>query len=234
MVLGFATHRAAAAGTVSRPAAWWVGAMLAALAAWGVLSSILAINGAYRSSWFISSWGGTWLPFVPVLLMMIPLMVSSAARQGVVALIDATPPHRLALFQGIRILAVGGLIKAWMGVFSAYFAIYVAIPDVLFGISALFMARMIRRKRVGTGVVALWHLLGAFIIVPVGVALIQLGMPGPVRIFTAMPSILTIFDFPMVLAPTLVVPIFVMLNLLTVLRIRAHGEIAGSGQAATA
>jgi len=63
------------------------------------------------------------------------------------------------------------------------------------------------------------NLIGFIIIVPFAVILINVGLPGPLYMIEESPSLKTIFEFPMVLAPTLVVPIFAMVNLFVALRL---------------
>jgi len=63
------------------------------------------------------------------------------------------------------------------------------------------------------------NIIGFIIIVPIGMVLINVGLPGVMYMIEESPSLKTIFEFPMALAPTLVVPIFVMINLLVALRL---------------
>lgn len=81
------------------------------------------------------------------------------------------------------------------------------------------------------------NLIGFIIIVPFSLILINMGLPGAMYMIEESPSLKTIFEFPMALAPTLVVPIFVMVNLLVALRLikrkrtRLHaGPLAGEAR----
>lgn len=56
--------------------------------------------------------------------------------------------------------------------------------------------------------------VGAAIIILLAGLLLQMGLPGSMQVFTSIPSTIALFEFPMVLAPTLVVPLLVGFNLL--------------------
>ncbi|NQU70231.1 MAG: hypothetical protein HQ514_06755 [Rhodospirillales bacterium] len=215
----YVARRAERFGAINRHGIFWINILLAFWVLWAVISSALALNGIYQSAWFLGSWPTIWVTMIPVMMVMIPLALSGAARTLLRELIDATPLFWLVGFQALRILAIGGIAKALNGEFSRYFGLYIGIPDFIFGVSALFMAWLVYRNKISGGMVAFWNLIGAMIIVPGGLVLLQMGLPGPWHVFTASPTILTIFEFPMALAPTVVVPIFIMLNLLIALRL---------------
>jgi len=48
---------------------------------------------------------------------------------------------------------------------------------------------------------------------------LNLGLPGVMHMVDESPSMMSVFEFPMALAPTLVVPIFVTINLLVAIRL---------------
>jgi hypothetical protein len=191
-------------------------ALVSMLAGWGVLSAWLAMTGVFAEPAFLSAWPAFWITFVPVLIVSAPLALAGG-RAAARRLVDRTPASWTVGFQALRVFALGGVLKAMSGDFSLYFALFIGVPDFLYGVSALWLAR--RGGAPSQGVLIAWHLLGAAIIVPVGLVILQMGLPGPWRVFTAAPGIDTIFAFPMVLAPTLVVPLFVLANLLTAARL---------------
>jgi hypothetical protein len=122
-------------------------------------------------------------------------------------------------FEGLRVLALGGIIKGYRGEFSLFFAQYVGIPDFLYGVTTLIAAVLIYRGVWKERSAIIINLIGFIIIVPFAVILINVGLPGPLYMIEESPSLKTIFEFPMVLAPTLVVPIFAMVNLFVALRL---------------
>ena len=56
------------------------------------------------------------------------------------------------------------------------------------------------------------NVYGFVIIVPGGQVLMNLGIPGPWHIIHPTPDMVSMFEYPMALAPTVVVPIFITLN----------------------
>jgi hypothetical protein len=219
IVIWLATRRARRLKRIEPAGELLIATQLFLLGVFAGLSSLLAISGAYRSEVFLGSWPAFWLTMITPSVIMLPVMVSAKARDVVRGIIDATPLHWLVAFQGLRILAIGGIVKAANGEFSAYYATYIAVPDMLFGTSAFVVAWLVASERLRPPGVAIWNLVGAMIIVPFGMVLLQMGLPGPWQVFKAAPTIATIFEFPMALAPSVVVPIFVMANLLVALRL---------------
>jgi len=193
--------------------------ILATLTLWGGLSTYLGMSGYYQSEDLLSSLPGLWIPTIPVLIVMIPWMASKDLRQGIDKIIDQTPLHLIMGFEGLRILALGGIIKGYRGEFSLFFAKFVGIPDFLYGVTTLIAAVLIYRGVWKERSAIIINLIGFIIIVPFAVILINVGLPGPLYMIEESPSLKTIFDFPMVLAPTLVVPIFAMVNLFVALRL---------------
>jgi hypothetical protein len=219
LAIDFAARRATHQNLIDRSQKILINVGLMSQIGWAVASALLAYGGIFQQSWFLAAWPSFWVTFIAVFLVMLPWLFSIRIKDMLRGLIDAVPLHWIVGFQGLRILAIGGIIKAVDGEFSRYFAFYVGIPDLIFGLSALVMARLIYKKKVGRWSVALWNLIGAMIIVPLGLVLMQMGLPGAWRVFTDSPTIATIFKFPMALAPTVVVPIFVMMNLFVAMRL---------------
>src|SRR5262249_28223988 len=71
-----------------------------------------------------------------------------------------------------------------------------------------------------------WNLIGALVIVPSAPVLLQLGLPGPVQLFTGSPDARVVFTYPMSIAPMIGVPLFVLSNLWVSWRLLEHGNIA--------
>ena len=65
----------------------------------------------------------------------------------------------------------------------------------------------------------MWNAIGALVIVPSAPILIQLGLPGPLQVFTSLPDARAVFTYPMSIAPMIGVPLFVFLNLWVVWRL---------------
>jgi CheY-like chemotaxis protein len=121
------------------------------------------------------------------------------------------------------IVAIGTIIKAVAGQFPAYFAFLVGAPDLLFGLSALILGWQASVRNLSQRFLIAWNLIGVAVILPAA-PLIQLGLPGPIQIFTSEPTAEKLFDFPMVLAPSIIVPTLVLLNLVTAWRLVETGS----------
>lgn len=193
--------------------------ILATLTLWGGLSTYLGMSGYYQSESFLSSLPGFWITQIAVLIVVIPWLVSKTLRQGIDAIIDQTPLHLIMAFEGLRILAIGGIIKGFRGEFAPFYAKFVGIPDFLYGVMTLIAAVLIYKGVWKEKSAIIINLIGFLIIVPFGMVLINVGLPGAMYMIEESPSLATIFEFPMALAPTLVVPIFVMVNLFVALRL---------------
>ncbi len=193
--------------------------ILVALTLWGGLSAYLGMSGYYQSAGFLSSLPGLWITQAPILIVMIPWMASKTLRQGIDEVIDQTPLHLIMAFEGLRILAIGGIYKGYTGQFSQFFATFVGIPDFLYGVATLVAAVLIYREVWKETSAIVINLIGFIIIVPFGSLFINVGLPGALHLIEESPGLETIFEFPMALAPTLVVPVFVMVNLFVALRL---------------
>jgi hypothetical protein len=116
------------------------------------------------------------------------------------------------LFQSLLILAIGGIIKSITGEFSPYYGYFVGIPDFIFAIFAIIALVLNYRKELSKRVYYAIMIYGILVIIPVGMILINTGLPGPLFIYDGNPGISTIFEFPMALAPTVVVPLFIIVS----------------------
>ena len=98
----------------------------------------------------------------------------------------------------------------------------------LFGVAALVAACLIFKGTWKERSAIVINLFGFLIIVPFGLVLMNLGLPGVMHMVDETPSLVSIFDFPMALAPTLVVPIFVVINLLVAIRLLTNQKSSES------
>lgn len=186
---------------------------------WGILSSFLSINGFYLSEKFLSLMPGLWLPLVPAVLVVALVLVSSDLRDVLRAVIDHTPSTWFIYIHAMRITAIGTLIKTFQGKFPISFELGVGVPDLFFGISALWLAAMVKRGSFNDKHILWWNIIGAAVILIPGGILFQMGLPGPMQMFTQTPTAEVMMLFPLVLAPTLLVPLFVLFNILVAWRL---------------
>ncbi|MEM7025360.1 MAG: hypothetical protein AAF637_22635, partial [Pseudomonadota bacterium] len=155
---------------------------------------------------------------------VVPVLLFGSVRDGLRQIVDTTPWHWFAWFQAIRITALGTLYKTWVGAFPVWFEVFVGIPDLLFGASALWIAHRARQRTLSARAFLFWNLLGALIIVPSAPILLQLGLPGPLQLFTSLPDARAVYTYPMSIAPMVGVPLFVLFNLLVAWRLWERGH----------
>jgi len=152
-----------------------------------------------------------WQSFVPIVLLSIGLIFSRTVRSGLRGIVAHTPWHWLVFVQALRIGAIGGVMKGIKGDITSGFVFWIGIPDFLFGLSALVVGWLLLRNAVSHLFVAIWNLVGAL--------LILLPTFIPMNYWMNEPGFVFIFEFPMVLAPSIVIPLFILLNLLMAWRI---------------
>ncbi len=191
----------------------WVG-----LGGWSAITFWLGATGTYETDSFYALWPALWVPTIPFIVFLGPVLAFPRLRRGGEAVLAATPVHWLTGIQALRIAALGTAYKTHIGLFPEYFELAVGVPDLLFGISALVMTWLALHRRLGPRALMAWHVVGVIVIVPTALVLGQLGLPGPLRVFDMTPTAEAIYAFPMSLAPTMVVPTFVLLNLLAIWR----------------
>ena len=186
--------------------------VIALLVLWAPISAVFALKGAYTQPAVLERLPGLWITMVPVLVLMIPWAFSADFRDSIHSVVDAVGVHTVMLFEGLRVLAIGGIIKGLKGEFSPEIAFYLGIPDFAFGALSLLAGYLLYRKSLDLKWVLALNLYGFVIIVPGGLVLMNLGIPGPWHIIHSTPDMVSMFEYPMALAPTVVVPIFITLN----------------------
>ncbi|MEN8179893.1 MAG: hypothetical protein ABFS39_14925 [Pseudomonadota bacterium] len=209
--LWFLTVRLARMGKIDSTQKRWMAQLFVVLLIWGCVVATLSISGVFTTEWFVRSFPGYWLPFIPVVIALTLITFVAPLRDGIRTLVDETPDHWLTGIHLLRMLAIGTLVKASAGIFPVKFALYIGIPDLIFGLSAIPITLLILRGRMHDNLLILWNLVGAFVILMPLLGLMHILMRE--ILFTEL------FVFPMVLAPTLVVPTLVMMNLMVVWRL---------------
>lgn len=147
-----------------------------------------------------------WQALVPVVIWSTGVALSKDLRQGLLQLGKDTPAHWIVSIQALRLGAIGGISKGVSGEITSGYVFWVGVPDFLFGLSALLLVVPVMRGRVGPRFLILWNLVGAGLIVLPSF----LAMP----YWMAEPGFAFIFEYPMVLAPSIVVSLMISLNLL--------------------
>ena len=185
--------------------------LLAALFGFAGLAAWLGLSGVSTSAAFLEAWPTWWYPYLPVVLAVSAAMLSGSVVTGLRALADRFEFGLLMRLNLLRLLAVGSLFKAVQGEFPMSFALAVAVPDLLFGLSAVVMVQRAARGRVTERALLVWNVMGAAVILVPVLLLTPWFMQDPL--------FWRLFAFPMILAPGLVVPLLVALNLMVVWRL---------------
>ena len=192
------------------------------LFAWVVVSSTLAIFGVYLDERALRA-----LPLlcgflVPIGIVAAALRFDPVLRSGVLSILGSLPLSWLVAAQAIRITAIGTILKYLDGDLPGHFILPVGVPDLAVGLTALPMARWAARNPASArpSLIA-WNVIGASIFLSAGV-LMHVSMPGPVQFFTSGPTTQTLFEFPLALVPTFLVPCFVGLHMACLWRLIAR------------
>jgi hypothetical protein len=179
---------------------------VAVLIAWGVASTVMGIQDIHSNPSLIREVPLLWQSCVAIVLVFGFYALSPRFRGSLVGLAFGTPTTWLIWVQALRIGAIGSVFKVFSGEIQSGFPLWVGIPDFLFGLSTPVVAWLVYRGSIGDRALAVWGGLGAAIILVPTFGFMPYWMNEPGFSF--------IFDFPMVLAPSIIVPALVLLNLL--------------------
>ncbi len=198
------TRRAKSNASITAGQALRVYGLLLTFFVWTLFAVVLGVQGRHVE--LMAHIPLLWQSFVPVLLWSTAFIFSSTLRSGLRGIATTTPAHWLVFVQALRIGALGGIVKGIRGEVTSSFVFWIGIPDFLFGLSAIGVGWLALRRTVGPRFLIAWNLLGfALIILPTFV---------PMNYWMNDPGFTFIFECPMVLAPSVVVPMFISLNLL--------------------
>ena len=200
----FLTRRARKNRSISGAEARSVYSLVLAFAVWTVILIALGLGGIHVA--LMDRIPLLWQSGVPVTILFINLILFKNLRHALHGIASSTPQHWLVFFQALRIGALGGVIKGIQGQITSSFVFWIGIPDFLFGVSAILVGGLLLRGAVSRGFLVVWSLLGASIILLPTFPLMNYWMNEPGFVF--------IFEFPMVLAPGIVVPMMIFFNLL--------------------
>lgn len=208
---------AVAAGVSRQKAVILAATVFAVLGGWLVVSGLLARSGAYVQD---SGQSRPWLAvaFTGVLASVllatrIPLISGILAHPATLPLLAV--PHTLRV-TGIMFLTVMAL-----GHLPAVFALPAGLGDIAVGVAAPFVAwRLARGSRRGA---VHFHVLGIVDLV-VALAIGFLFGLGPYRPFEVTPSTEPLGLLPLVLVPTVAVPLTIALHIVSLRRLRAVAQ----------
>lgn len=96
----------------------------------------------------------------------------------------------------------------------------------------MWIAHRLRRGALSDRAFLVWNLTGALIIVPAAPIVLQLGLPGPLQLFTSLPDARAVYTYPMSIAPMIGVPLLVLVNLLVAWRLWQRGTAHAAARSA--
>lgn len=219
---------AAAAGLRRRTTVAVTVGAAAALAGWLVASFLLARAGVFRQD---AAAVNPWLAVAAVAVLAGALL---AGRNPAVAriLAEQGTPARLALPHTLRIAGGVFLVVMALGGLPAVFAVPAGVGDIAIGVAAPFVARRLRRG--GGRVRAVWFNALGIVDLAVAVGIGVLAGLGPTNVLGVTPSTEAVSVLPLVLVPTVAVPLAVALHVISLRHLRAAPRPAAASRPALA
>jgi len=199
----FITFRAQKNQSINTKEARSAYALLLAFGVWALASIIMGIKQLHVP--LMDRIPLLWQSCVPIVLLGMGLIVKSL-RSALRGIASTTPFHWFIFFQALRIGALGTVMKVLRGEITSEFPLWIGIPDFLFGLSALLVGWLFLRKSVSNRFLIGWNLMGA--------AIILVPLFGAMPYWMNEPGFRFIFESPMILAPSIVVPLLILLNFL--------------------
>jgi hypothetical protein len=190
--------------------------VLASLFIWFGVSTYFSIKGDYLINTH---------RFSTLLGLMVPLLIISffalwdSFQKLFKVMAFVVPFKALVGFQALRILSIGTIIKYYQGMFPLHFFILGSIPDFLFSLTAIYLFFKYSRGGHPTRKFAMWNIIGMLVFTGAGISM-YFSVPSILQITNTGPNSLLAFNFPMALAPTFTVPLFIMGNMLGVLSVK--------------
>jgi hypothetical protein len=143
-----------------------------------------------------------------------------AAWQGVVSAAHNTSDLQLIYIHILRLLGIGAIVKFLHRELPLHFVILGSVPDILFALSAVALAVRGASGPFDPSFLVAWHLIGFSVFLGAGISMF-FSVPSPLRIYHNKPDTSIVFKFPMVLAPNLTVPLFMIAHLFALVKLLA-------------
>ena len=169
----------------------------------------------FRTKLFLKLQPALWFPAVLPAAAVLVARISPAALAAAKHVFASTTPQNLALIQVMRLVSVGLFFKAAKGAFPIPLALAAGVPDVVYGLSAIWISLF------STNLTApfwfWWNVAGIAVVIAAGSGTAVVSLPGPFYKFRGKDSMLSVLQFPMVLAPSVVAPILICLQVGSIL-----------------
>lgn len=143
-----------------------------------------------------------------------------AARQGLVNAAHNTSDLQLIYIHILRLLAIGSVVKFLHRELPLHFVILGSLPDFLFAMSAVVLAVAGANGPLDPDFLVAWHLIGSAVFLGAGISMF-FSVPSPLRLYHTKPDTSIVFQFPMVLAPNMTVPLFMVAHLFALVKLLA-------------
>ena len=200
----FITKRAGKNQSVNAKEALSIYLLLAAFGLWTGISILMGIQGLHIV--LMDRIQLLWQANVAIVILVVALAISPVLRSALRGVASGTPWHWLVFVQALRIGAIGTVVKVLQGDVTSVFPLWVGIPDFLFGLSALLVGWLMFKKTISKRFLIAWNLIG--------LAIILLPLIAATSYWMNEPGFSFIFEFPMILAPSIVVPMLISINFL--------------------
>jgi len=158
--------------------------------------------------------------FIPMALGYLAYLSSRSLR----AVVHQIPLDWIIGFQLYRVLGVVFLVEWWLGALPAVFALPAGVGDVAIGIAAPSVAALIARGAPNARGAALrWNLFGIADLVA-ALTLGVLTVPGQLHLLSLDAPNRAVTMLPLVLIPTILVPLSILLHLVGLHRLRGSAR----------
>ncbi len=204
--LGWLVRRASREAFIDAGQARSLYGFLALLIGWGAVSTVMGIRGLHATPWLLREVPLLWQACVAISLLCGFYALSPTLRSSLEGLARGASTTWLIWVQALRIGAIGSVAKALSGEISSSYPLWVGIPDFVYGLSAPIVGWLVYRGVLRDKALAIWGGIGA--------AIILVPTFGFMPYWMSEPGFSFIFEFPMVLAPSIVVPVLILLNFL--------------------
>ena len=177
-------------------------------AVWVVLAFTLGARGFFS--------GGVDDVVPPIAYSLLPLAIAYLAYLTISlvrAVVDEIPLHWMIGFQLYRAVGFVFLVAWSLGALPGAFALPAGLGDVAIGLSAPFVASLVKRGSPNArGAAVLWNVLGIVDLV-VAVTMGVLTSPGPLHWLALDAPNVAITAMPFVLVPAIAVPLSILVHL---------------------
>ena len=187
---------------------------------WVVIATLLAIQDVYFN------YNAEFLPVIILsssIVSALPVVYFFSTRiRGLVdMMIDKITRRQIAVVYIARILAIGAIYKMFIGALPVHFVASSAVPDLFFGLSAIYVAW--RAERLSNRFFILWNIAGIAILFTALITM-HFTLPGLLHFVSDGPTAREVVSFPMVLVPLFVAPFFINLHLLAIAKTWKQGK----------